>query len=129
MPTLGMLPTAAPVAFSYGCLPHVTRTVVSQGLLEQLADDEIATIYASEVGHISQFDVPLLSLVMVLIQIPYTLYWQISDWGDRKQAAVSRVAASLLGAVSYGIRCLTTMDRICGCLASGVTTAIAWRLN
>ena len=76
----------APIAFSYGCLPHVTRTVVSQGLLEQLADDEIATIYASEIGHISRWDVPLLSLVMVLLQMPYTVYWQVSEWGDRKQA-------------------------------------------
>lgn len=106
MPTLGVLPTAAPIAFSYGCLPHVTRTVVSQGLLEQLADDEIATIYASEVGHIARFNVPLLSLVMVLMQIPYTLYWQISEWGERKQAAVWRVSASVLGAIAYGIYAL-----------------------
>jgi Zn-dependent protease with chaperone function len=106
MPTLGLLPTAAPLAFSYGCLPRVTRTVVSQGLLEQLADDEIATIYASEVGHISRFNVPLLSLVMVLMQIPYTIYWQVSVWGDRKQAAISRLSASLIGAVSYGIYAL-----------------------
>jgi len=106
MPTLGLLPTAAPLAFSYGCLPRVTRTVVSQGLLEQLADDEIATIYASEVGHISRFNVPLLSLVMVLMQIPYTIYWQVSVWGDRKQAAISRFSASLIAAVSYGVYAL-----------------------
>lgn len=106
IPTLGLLPTTAPVAFSYGCLPRVTHTVVSQGLLEQLADDEIATVYASEVGHISHFDVPLMSLVMVLIQIPYTLYWQISAWGDRQQAAILRAAASLLSAISYGVYAL-----------------------
>ncbi|MBD2036802.1 M48 family metalloprotease [Leptolyngbya sp. FACHB-321] len=106
IPTLGLLPTAAPLAFSYGCLPRVTRTVVSQGLLEQLADDEIATIYASEVGHISRFNVPLLSLVMVLMQIPYTIYWQVSVWGDRKQAAISRFSASLIAAVSYGVYAL-----------------------
>ncbi|XHX78753.1 MAG: M48 family metalloprotease [Stenomitos frigidus ULC029] len=106
MPTLGLLPTAAPLAFSYGCLPRVTRTVVSQGLLEQLADDEIATIYASEIGQISRFNVPLLSLVMVLMQMPYTIYWQVSVWGDRKQADISRFSASLIAAVSYGVYAL-----------------------
>ena len=106
MPALGVLPTAAPVAFSYGCLPHVTRTVVSQGLLDQLADDEIATVYASEIGHISRWDVPLMSLVTVLLQIPYTVYWLVSDWGNRKQATISRVSASLLAAVSYGVYAL-----------------------
>jgi Zn-dependent protease with chaperone function len=106
MPALGVLPTAAPVAFSYGCLPHVTRTVVSQGLLDQLADDEIATVYASEIGHISRWDVPLMSLVAVLLQIPYTVYWLVSEWGNRKQAAISRASASLLAAVSYGVYAL-----------------------
>ncbi|MBW4578732.1 MAG: M48 family metalloprotease [Tildeniella nuda ZEHNDER 1965/U140] len=106
MPALGVLPTTAPIAFSYGCLPHVTRTVVSQGLLEQLADDEIATVYASEVGHISRFDVPLMSLVTVLIQIPYTIYRSVSDWGSRQQAAISRVSASILAAISYGMYAL-----------------------
>ena len=106
IPALGVLPTAAPIAFSYGCLPHVTRTVVSQGLLEQLADDEIAAVYANEVGHISRWDVPLMSLVTVLLQIPYTVYWQVSDWGNRKQATISRVSASILAAISYGMYAL-----------------------
>ncbi|PSB30766.1 M48 family metalloprotease [Stenomitos frigidus] len=106
IPALGVLPTAAPIAFSYGCLPHVTRTVVSQGLLEQLADDEIATVYASEIGHISRWDVPLLSLVTVLLQIPYTVYWLVSAWGNRKQAAISRVSASVLAAINYGVYAL-----------------------
>ncbi|MBW4474660.1 MAG: M48 family metalloprotease [Stenomitos rutilans HA7619-LM2] len=106
MPVLGVLPAAEPIAFSYGCIPHVTRTVVSQGLLEQLADDEIATIYAGEVGHIACFDVPLLSLVTVLVQIPYIIFRLVSDWGNRKQAAISRVSASILAAIAYGLYAL-----------------------
>ena len=106
MPALGVLPTKVPIAFSYGFLPYVTRTVVSQGLLEQLADDEIATVYASEIGHISRWDVPLMSLVTVLMQIPYTGYWLISEWGNRKQATLTRVSASILASVSYGVYAL-----------------------
>lgn len=102
IPALGLLPATAPIAFSYGCIPRVTRTVVSQGLLEQLADDEIATVYASEIGHIGYWDVPLMSLVAVVIQIPYTLYALIAEWGNRQSFALTRGVAALLAALSYG---------------------------
>ena len=103
MPALGILPTAAPVAFSYGCLPQVTRLVVSQGLLDQLADDEIAAIYASEIGHIGYWDVPLMSLIMVVIQIPYTVYRLVAEWGNRQPTAILRVLASWVASLSYGL--------------------------
>jgi Zn-dependent protease with chaperone function len=102
-PTLGLLPTAAPVIFSYGCLPRVTRVVISQGLLEQLADDEIATLIAAEIGHIALRNVPLLSLVMAVIQIPYTLYRFAADLGDRQNRPAFRTIASLVSALFYGL--------------------------
>ena len=45
-PQLRILPISAPMIISYGNLPRTARITVSQGLLEQLADDEIAAIYA-----------------------------------------------------------------------------------
>lgn len=107
MPVLGILPSAAPVAFSYGFLPRFTRVVVSQGLLEQLEDDEIATIFASEIGHIACRDVPLMSLLTVVNQIPFTIYWLISEWGNRQSNSVVRGLAIALSAVSYGLFSLT----------------------
>lgn len=107
LPVLGILPSSAPVAFSYGFLPRFTRVVVSQGLLEQLEDDEIATIFASEIGHIACRDVPLMSLLTVVNQIPFTIYWLISEWGNRQSNSVVRGLAIVLSAVSYGIFSLT----------------------
>ena len=103
VPALGILPVPVPIVFSYGCLPYVTRIVVSRGLLDQLAEDEIATLYANELGHLNVWDTPLMSLVMVLLQIPYTLYWVAADWGSRKTAAVSRFSATAIATVSYGL--------------------------
>ncbi|MBD2020163.1 M48 family metalloprotease [Leptolyngbya sp. FACHB-36] len=107
LPALGVLPIAAPVSFSYGVIPHVTRVVVSQGLLEQLADDEIAAVYASEIGQISGWTVPLMSLATIAMQIPYTLYWQLSELGNR-QASIPliRSAIALVASVFYGIYAL-----------------------
>lgn len=103
---LGLLPATEPIAFSYGCLPRYTRIVVSQGLLDRLADDEIATVYANELGHLVYRDTPLMSLAMVLMQIPYTLYAIVSEWGKRKTAKLTQLSAGLIAAVSYGIYAL-----------------------
>lgn len=83
LPTLGILPTNAPVALTYGNLPRTARIVVSEGLLEQLADDEIATLYANQVGHIVNRDFILMSLGVLVIQLPYIIYWQVAQWGER----------------------------------------------
>ncbi|NET90104.1 MAG: M48 family metalloprotease [Kamptonema sp. SIO1D9] len=83
LPKLGILPTDIPLAMCYGNLPRTARIVVSQGLLDRLDDDEIATVYASELAHIVNRDFIFMSVVLSVIQIPYTIYWQISILGDR----------------------------------------------
>ena len=118
MPRLGVVPTQAPLAFTYGSLRRFSRIVVSQGLLDQLTDDEIAAIYAGELGHILHWDFSLMSWVAIVLQIPYVLYWQAAKAGDWLRARSagrqqdSKPIAVLLGigsdllaigsAVSYG---------------------------
>jgi Zn-dependent protease with chaperone function len=101
VPALGILPTSAPLALTYGCLPRKACIVVSQGLLEQLADDEIAAIYAGELGHIAHWDFAILSLVALVTQLPYLLYWQAADWGDRQQNPFLRGSLAGVAAVAY----------------------------
>jgi Zn-dependent protease with chaperone function len=102
-PALALLPTQAPVIFSYGVVPWVARTVVSQGLLQQLADDEIATLYANEVGHLSSWTTPLMSLIVAGLQVPYTIYIVAAQWGDRQSSALLRGVAGVLASLSYGV--------------------------
>ncbi|MGI0488261.1 zinc metalloprotease HtpX [Pantanalinema rosaneae CENA516] len=103
LPALGILPAQEPIIFSYGCLPWVTRIVVSQGLLEHLSDDEIATLYAGEVGHLAHWTVPLMSLITTLMQLPYTLYRVLAESGDRSQTPIIRSLAGLGAGISYGV--------------------------
>ncbi len=100
-PAVGILPIEAPVILSYGCLPRLTRIVVSQGLLERLADDEIASLFAAEVGHLSHGTVPLMSLVMVVLQIPYTLYWVASEWSSRQMQPLAEQLLSRLESIPW----------------------------
>ena len=110
-PVLKLLPLKVPVAFSYGCLPRFARIVVSQGLLDQLTDDEIAAIFARELAHISHWDFAPMSLAMLVLQIPYLIYWQTAYWGSRLCDLMTidflrrtvRVITAAISATSYGI--------------------------
>lgn len=112
VPALGLLPTDTPVALTYGNLPRTARIVVSEGLLAQLTDDEIATIFAGQLGHIVDWDFVLMSLGVLILQIPYTIYWQLAQWGEQlpnKVSSYRQVLPLFIGmigvvaSVGYGI--------------------------
>ena len=107
-PKLRILPIAAPMALTYGNLSRNARIVVSQGLLEQLADDEIATIYATQLGHIAHGDFVVMSLVLLLSLPIHRLYQQISQWGNRKSEGIWYKPITILASFIYGLWCLLT---------------------
>jgi Zn-dependent protease with chaperone function len=112
IPKLGLLTTQAPVIFTYGCFPQFARIAVSQGLLDQLAEDEIAAIYASELGHIFHWNFCWMSWVAVVLQIPYTIYQQsaiASDW-LRNYATRNNIIAKLLKVGAAFIAILSAMS-------------------
>ncbi|WP_204105470.1 MULTISPECIES: M48 family metalloprotease [Spirulina sp. CCY15215] len=81
-PQLGILPTSAPFSLTYGNLPRNARIIVSDSLLEQLEDDELAAIFASHFSQIVKGDFIFFSGAIALLQIPFTLYWQTTKWGE-----------------------------------------------
>jgi Zn-dependent protease with chaperone function len=73
-PKLGIIEDDNPTAFTYGSLPNSARLVVSRGLFKYLDDDEVATVYAHELGHIVHWDFAVMTLAATLVQITYLLY-------------------------------------------------------
>jgi Zn-dependent protease with chaperone function len=73
-PRLGIINDQNPTAFTYGSLPNSARLVVSQGLFTYLDDDEIATVYAHELGHIVHWDFAVMTVGSTLVQICYLIY-------------------------------------------------------
>jgi Zn-dependent protease with chaperone function len=104
-PKLSVLPMTAPIALSYGYLPRTARIVVSQGLLEQLADDEIATIYASQLAHIAHGDCMVMSLVL-LVTLP--IYRLVSQWTDNISNKILHLPGVVISSLAYGVWCLLT---------------------
>lgn len=103
LPTLGILPSAVPMALTYGNHPATVRIVVTQGLLDRLADDEIATIYASQLGHIVYWDFAVMSFGVLVSQIPYIIYWRVSELGDNSRNSLLKFVAGAIAALFYGI--------------------------
>jgi Zn-dependent protease with chaperone function len=112
LPQLGILPTSVPVALTYGNLPRTARIIVSQGLLEQLADDEIATIYASQLGHIVHWDFVVMSLVILVTKLLYTVYCQVSQWGDTRANPILRLTAAAIASLAYSVWWLLSSSTI-----------------
>ncbi len=103
LPKLTILPTSAPVALTYGNLRRTTRIAISQGLLEQLADDEIASIYAVQLGQVACGDFAVMSLFMLVTQAAYAVYRQVATWGDRTTNAIIKIAAATISSGAYGL--------------------------
>jgi Zn-dependent protease with chaperone function/tetratricopeptide (TPR) repeat protein len=82
-PQLGIIDDNNPTAFTYGSLPNSARLVVSKGLFHYLDDDEAATVYAHELGHIVHWDFAVMTLASTLVQITYLVYVygrQVTRW-------------------------------------------------
>ncbi len=73
-PQFGLLPHAAPIVFTYGSGPKTARIVLSQGLLDQLDDAEIAAIVCGELRYIHPLNLGLMTWILALLQVPYLVY-------------------------------------------------------
>lgn len=101
LPRLGLIADSRPIAFTYGFSPSQACFVVSQGLLANLADDEIAAIYAHEFGHLMYQDFRIMTMVSGWGQFFYFLYLECEKLGQRGKAL--RAIALILGLPCYGL--------------------------
>lgn len=99
-PRLGIIDDQNPTAFTYGSFPNSARLVVSQGLFTYLDDDEIATVYAHELGHIVHWDFAVMTLASTLVQITYLIYTTAQRIG-RSGGNKAKDAAGTVAAVAY----------------------------
>lgn len=96
-PKLGLIRDQNPTAFTYGSFPNSARLVVSEGLFTYLDDDEVATVYAHEIGHIVHWDFAVMTLASTLVQITYLIYVFLRERvrGDSKAARNIRNLATV----------------------------------
>lgn len=100
-PRLGIIDDQNPTAFTYGSFPNSARLVVSQGLFTYLDDEEVATVYAHELGHIVHWDFAVMTLASTLVQICYLIYTYTHEIADRlgDSDAAKKIKGGAQGAV------------------------------
>jgi Zn-dependent protease with chaperone function len=101
IPRLGIINDQNPTAFTYGSLPNSARLVVSQGLFTYLDDDEIATVYAHELGHIVHWDFAVMTVASTLVQICYLIYSTASRLGRGGGNSKAKDAIQTAALVAY----------------------------
>jgi Zn-dependent protease with chaperone function len=72
-PKLGIIPDRNPTAFTYGSGRYNARIVVTEGCFEYLGDDELASVVAHELGHITSRDFIVMTLANTIVQILYLI--------------------------------------------------------
>ncbi len=118
MPTLWKLPSDVPLLFSYGWLPHNARLVISDGLLSELEEDEIAALTAYELSNWSRWHWPMLCVHGLLLQSLHQLYWQLALWGNTQKPLLKWPAGTVAN-LSY---CLFWLVRLPGLWVARVRT-------
>ncbi len=111
-PTLWKLPTDIPLIWSYGWLPRNARIIVSQGLLTQLKDDEIAALVAYEMSHWKHWHWRFLSVTGLIWQVLLGLYWQSALWGNRQNILIQTVVG-IVATLTYALFWLLRLPVLC----------------
>ncbi|MGK7890259.1 MAG: M48 family metalloprotease [Leptolyngbyaceae cyanobacterium] len=103
LPRLRRMATQTPLLLSYGWRPRLAWIVVSDGLLRQLSDDEIAALYAAELNHVRQWSLWLMTGFTVATQISYSGYRFWANWGDRRNNSFLQWLGGAGAAIAYGM--------------------------
>ncbi len=101
IPRFGIIEDQNPTAFTYGSLPNSARLVVSRGLFTYLDDDEIATVYGHELGHIVHWDFAVMTVASTLVQICYLIYMTARSISSGRGDSRVKGAAQTATLVAY----------------------------
>jgi Zn-dependent protease with chaperone function len=83
LPRLGLISDRRPLTYSYGIRRNQSRLIVSKGIFRYLVADEIATLYAHELGHILHRDGSIMTFLAAWGQVFFAPYVYLQTWGQQ----------------------------------------------
>ncbi len=101
VPSFGLIYDGGPNAFTYGHTPNNARIILTQGLLDLLAKDEVEAVVAHEIGHARHWDMLLMTVVQMVPLILYYIFrWLVmSKSGSQKGKGSGKLA--IVGVLAY----------------------------
>lgn len=100
IPKLGIIPDRNPNAFTYGSGRWNARIIATEGIFEYLDDNEIASVYAHELGHIKNRDFIIMTVASVILQLLYELYVIFKN-ASTSGSGKRKGGAALIAVISY----------------------------
>jgi Zn-dependent protease with chaperone function len=100
VPKLGIIPDRNPNAFTYGSARFNARVVVTDGCFEFLEDDELSSVVAHEMGHVTSRDFITMTIANTLVQLLYlvAIYsWRFAAAGNASSNKKGNAAVVLYG--------------------------------
>ncbi len=98
IPILKIIEDQNPTAYTYGSGRYNARIVLSEGLFHYLTEEEVATVVAHELGHITRRDFIVMSVASTLLQSLYTIYLFLAR---TKGKGNSKSGLAQIGQVAY----------------------------
>lgn len=102
-PKFGIIEDRNPNAFTYGSGRWNSRVFLTEGCFEFLDDEEVASVMAHELGHVTNRDFIVMTVANTLIQILYlvALYsWRFGSRG-RNRASTALFGVAVLSYIFY----------------------------
>lgn len=88
LPKIYVIQDPAPNAFATGRDPNHASVAVTSGIIERLENEELEGVLAHELSHIKNYDMRLMTLVVVLVGTITLLanwFWRIQFFGDSRR--------------------------------------------
>ena len=87
LPKLGIIQDSNPTALTYGSGRWNSRIISSKGLFEYLNANEVAAVYAHEMGHITNRDFIIMTIANTVVSIFYVFYSTFLRMAERSDRA------------------------------------------
>ncbi len=100
LPSFAIIEDMTPNAFTYGHTPNNARIVITRGLIEYLAPEELEAVVAHELGHAYHWDILVMTLASLVPILLYQIYKVIMR-SNRNSSGKDKGNAVLIAAVAY----------------------------
>lgn len=103
-PKLGIIKDSNPQAFTYGSDRWNARIIVTEGLFEYLDDNEASSVYAHELGHITNRDFIIMTVANTIVQLLYLIainLYRTATRGNRDKGGAVLLGFALLSYIFY----------------------------
>ncbi len=101
VPKLGIIQDGNPTALTYGSDTWNARVIASEGLFNYLNSEEVAAVYAHEMGHITNRDFIIMTISSTIVSMLYITYSRLlrssSAGSDRKGSSY----LAIIGIVAF----------------------------